>query len=139
MLRFVEEFPGAWVYRGNQTVAEWLAGSTDGVAHREAAFEEMMMLWLANANGALAKLPWPAVAASPDGRNARFTAFKKFQSSNGFGINAAICRFGWFWTVSWGSAPDAMMTGRRMPVLRIRSTSWIPVNPGISLSVTSKS
>ncbi len=52
LLRFVEEFPGSWIYRGEQTAAEWLAGATDGVTHREAAFEEMMMLWLANANSA---------------------------------------------------------------------------------------
>ena len=43
---------GSRVYRGEETAKDWLAGSTDGVSHREAAFEEMMMLWLANANPA---------------------------------------------------------------------------------------
>jgi glycosidase len=52
LLRFVTEFPGSRVYRGEETAKEWLAGSTDGIPHREAAFEEMMMLWLANANPA---------------------------------------------------------------------------------------
>ena len=52
LLRFVREFPGSTVYRGEETAQEWLKGSTDGVTHREAAFEELMMLWLANANPA---------------------------------------------------------------------------------------
>ena len=52
LLRFVEDFPGSWVYRGEQTATQWLAGSTDGVSHREVAFEELMMLWLENANAA---------------------------------------------------------------------------------------
>jgi glycosidase len=52
LLQFVQEFPGSTVYRGEETAQEWLAGATDGVPHREAAFEELMMLWLANANTA---------------------------------------------------------------------------------------
>jgi glycosidase len=52
LLQFVTEFPGSKIYRGEQTPKEWLAGSTDGIPHREAAFEEMMMLWLENANPA---------------------------------------------------------------------------------------
>ncbi len=52
LLQFVTEFPGSRVHRGEETAKEWLAGSTDGIPHREAAFEEMMMLWLANANPA---------------------------------------------------------------------------------------
>ncbi len=55
LLQFVEQFPGTAVFRGEETPAEWLTGSTDGVAHREIAFEELMMLWLANANTAFAK------------------------------------------------------------------------------------
>jgi glycosidase len=50
LLRFVQEFPGSTVYRGEERAEEWLNGSTDGVSHREVAFEELMMLWLANAN-----------------------------------------------------------------------------------------
>jgi glycosidase len=52
ILAFVEQFPTAGVYRGEQTHAEWLAGQTDGISHRAVAFEEMMLLWLANANPA---------------------------------------------------------------------------------------
>ena len=52
LLSFTTQFPGIEVYRGKQTPAEWLAGSTDGTSHRAVAMEEMMMLWLANANPA---------------------------------------------------------------------------------------
>ena len=55
LARFVQEFPGTAVYRGEQTADEWLAGTTDGMPHREAAFEELMMLWLANANPAFSR------------------------------------------------------------------------------------
>lgn len=52
MQRFVEQFPGTDVYRGDVPVKEWLQGSTDGIANREAAFEEVMLLWMANVNPA---------------------------------------------------------------------------------------
>ncbi|HEV2274915.1 MAG TPA: alpha-amylase family glycosyl hydrolase [Acidobacteriaceae bacterium] len=52
LLAFVEHFPPVAVYRGEQEPAAWLQGSTDGLAHRTMAFEEMMLLWLANANPA---------------------------------------------------------------------------------------
>ncbi len=52
ILAFVEQFPTADVYRKEQTPADWLAGTTDGIAHRAVAFEEMTLLWLANANPA---------------------------------------------------------------------------------------
>jgi glycosidase len=49
---FATEFPNKEIYRGEQKVDEWLAGSTDGMPHREAALEEVMLLWLANQNRA---------------------------------------------------------------------------------------
>ena len=52
--RFVDEFPPVAVYQKALTVEEYLAGETDGVAHRQAALEEMLMLWLANLNPAFA-------------------------------------------------------------------------------------
>ncbi len=52
LLRFQTEFPSVAVYRGEETAGEWLAGTTDGLANREAALEELMMLWLANRNPA---------------------------------------------------------------------------------------
>ena len=52
ILAFIERFPTADVYRKEKTPEEWLAGQTDGISHRAVAFEEMMLLWLANANPA---------------------------------------------------------------------------------------
>ncbi len=51
---FCDRFPPLAVYRGELTAAEYLAGSTDGEPHREAALEELLLLWLANANPAFA-------------------------------------------------------------------------------------
>ena len=45
-------------YRGSRPTARaWLAGETAGVPHRAVALEELMMLWLGNANPACAPLP----------------------------------------------------------------------------------
>jgi glycosidase len=52
ILSFVEQFPTADVYRKEKTPVEWLGGETDSIANRAVAFEEMMLLWLANANPA---------------------------------------------------------------------------------------
>ena len=52
LLRFVEEFPGSRVQAGELSAAEWLGGATAGMSNREAAFEEMVLLWLANRNPA---------------------------------------------------------------------------------------
>ena len=52
LLAFVEQFPGISVYRGELSAAQWLGGSTSGVPNRQIAFEEMLLLWLANGNPA---------------------------------------------------------------------------------------
>jgi glycosidase len=52
ILSFIESFPTADVYREEITPERWLAAETDGISHRAVAFEEMMLLWLANANPA---------------------------------------------------------------------------------------
>jgi glycosidase len=49
---FVEHFPPVSVYRHQQTVAEWLDQSSDGLSHRTIALEELLMLWLENQNPA---------------------------------------------------------------------------------------
>ncbi len=54
LLAFTEQFPNVAVYRGELTAAEWLAGTTEGMSNREAAIEELMLLWLANINPAFA-------------------------------------------------------------------------------------
>jgi hypothetical protein len=60
LLTFTNEFPNVSVYRGEETVKEWLAASTPAqlagtkkdVPNREIAVEELLMLWLANLNPA---------------------------------------------------------------------------------------
>ncbi|MFP5228159.1 MAG: alpha-amylase family glycosyl hydrolase, partial [Acidobacteriota bacterium] len=47
---FVEEFPNVAVYRGEIPLERWLDHSTEGLQHREAVLEELMLLWLANQN-----------------------------------------------------------------------------------------
>jgi len=53
LLRFVEEFPPMPVQRGERTAVGYLAGSTAGTPHRQAALEELLLLSLANQNPAL--------------------------------------------------------------------------------------
>jgi len=52
LLTFVEHFPGQTVMRGQETPRQWLAGTTEGMPHRAAALEEMLLLWTANRNDA---------------------------------------------------------------------------------------
>ncbi len=52
LLTFVQQFPGQSVMRGQETAAQWLAGETEGMPHREAALEELLLLWMANRNPA---------------------------------------------------------------------------------------
>jgi glycosidase len=52
LLAFVEHFPGQSVMRGDDEASQWLAGSTEGMSHRAAAMEELMLLWTANRNEA---------------------------------------------------------------------------------------
>ncbi len=52
LLTFAEQFPTVAVYRGKLSTVEWLRGSTEGRPNREIAFEEMLLLWLANSNPA---------------------------------------------------------------------------------------
>ncbi len=54
LLAFTEDFPPLPVHRGAVTAREWLELETGGVPHRAVALEELMMLWLGNANPACA-------------------------------------------------------------------------------------
>ncbi|HEX5435379.1 MAG TPA: alpha-amylase family glycosyl hydrolase, partial [Candidatus Angelobacter sp.] len=49
---FVQHFPPVAVYRNEQTAAEWLAASSEGLSHRTVALEELLLLWLENQNPA---------------------------------------------------------------------------------------
>ncbi len=51
---FAEQFPTVAVYRGKLSAEEWLRGSTEDRPNREIAFEELLLLWLANSNPAFA-------------------------------------------------------------------------------------
>jgi glycosidase len=52
LLAFVEEFPPTPVFRSEISAEDYLAGETDGEDHREAALEELVLMWLANRNPA---------------------------------------------------------------------------------------
>ncbi len=52
LLAFTERFPNTVIYRGELTPQQWLAAATENIPNREAAFEELLLLWLANANPA---------------------------------------------------------------------------------------
>jgi len=52
LLAFVEQFPGTSVIRGAETPKQWLEGQSEGMPHRAAALEELMLLWAANRNEA---------------------------------------------------------------------------------------
>jgi glycosidase len=52
LLQFAEQFPTVEVYRGKLTAEQWLKGSSEGRPNREIAFEEMLLLWIANSNPA---------------------------------------------------------------------------------------
>ena len=52
LLAFVEQFPGISVIRGIETPKQWLEGQSEGMLHRAAALEELMLLWAANRNEA---------------------------------------------------------------------------------------
>ena len=52
LLQFTREFPPVAVYRDGISAEEYFDGETNGIPHREVVIEEMLMLWLANANPA---------------------------------------------------------------------------------------
>ena len=52
LVAFTTEFPPVAVHQGQLSVTEYLSGSTAEIPHRQVALEELLMLWLANANPA---------------------------------------------------------------------------------------
>ncbi len=52
LLGFVHQFPSVAVFRNETTAEEWLKQQTEGISNREAALEELILLWLANTNPA---------------------------------------------------------------------------------------
>jgi predicted flap endonuclease-1-like 5' DNA nuclease/glycosidase len=51
---FAAEFPPIQVYRREITLEDYLASATEGRSNREILLEELLMLWMANANPAFA-------------------------------------------------------------------------------------
>jgi len=70
---FVEEFPSVAVYRGQASPSRHLDGATDGVPNREITLEELLLLWLANANPAFA----PFGELFDDSNLERTTAYRR--------------------------------------------------------------
>ncbi len=52
LLQFVQEFPPLDVYRHTMSAEEYLNTTHDGISNRQIALEELLLLWLANANPA---------------------------------------------------------------------------------------
>jgi glycosidase len=52
LTHFASSFPAVRVYRGEQPLETYLAGTTDGRPNREIVLEELLMLYMANANPA---------------------------------------------------------------------------------------
>jgi glycosidase len=52
LAHFASSFPAVRVYRGEQALETYLAGATDGRPNREIVLEELLMLYMANANPA---------------------------------------------------------------------------------------
>ena len=50
LVQFAMEFPPLAVYRNEQSLAEYYAGSTDGAPNEQVLLEEMLMLWITNKN-----------------------------------------------------------------------------------------
>jgi len=57
LTRFVGEFPPVSVYQREMDSSTWLSSASGGVPNRQLALEELMMLWLTNANPATAPVP----------------------------------------------------------------------------------
>ncbi|MFQ3597095.1 MAG: alpha-amylase family glycosyl hydrolase [Chloroherpetonaceae bacterium] len=51
--RFVDEFPTLTIYRGDETVEQFLSRTSDGTPNTHIALEELMLVWLENQNPAL--------------------------------------------------------------------------------------
>jgi glycosidase len=52
LLKFIQQFPPMAIYRGGMPPQDYLESETNGIPNRQIALEELLMLWLANANPA---------------------------------------------------------------------------------------
>ncbi|MBU0702893.1 MAG: alpha-amylase [Chloroflexi bacterium] len=73
---FADEFPPLAVYRREAALQDYLAGETAGLPHRQIVLEEMLMLWLANANPACS----PFLELFDDTTLSKKTAYRQISS-----------------------------------------------------------
>ncbi|HEY4356464.1 MAG TPA: alpha-amylase family glycosyl hydrolase [Acidobacteriaceae bacterium] len=73
LLTFADRFPNVEVFRGQKSPAQWLAASSEDLPNREAAVEELLLLWLSNQNPAFK----PFRELFDDTPLAQATAYKK--------------------------------------------------------------
>ena len=77
LLRFAYEFPSSSTYRREVSPENYLEGHTAGVPNRRIILEEMLMLWIANADPAF----WPFLELFDDSELEDFTSYKQIVSS----------------------------------------------------------
>ncbi len=75
--RFADEFPPLAVYRRDVSLEDYLEADTDGIPNRQVVLEEMLMLWLANANPAFS----PFIEFFDDTALVKETAYRQIVSS----------------------------------------------------------
>jgi glycosidase len=73
---FIDEFPPIAVYTNNISAETYLQGSSDGIPNRQLVLEELLVLWLANMNPALA----PHMELFDDSRLTKETAYPQLLS-----------------------------------------------------------
>ena len=75
--KFADEFPPLAVYRRDVSLEDYLEADTDGIPNRQVVLEEMLMLWLANANPAFS----PFTELFDDAALVKETAYRQIVSS----------------------------------------------------------
>jgi glycosidase len=73
LLQFIQEFPPVAVYRKEMSAQDYLDSASNGKSNRQIALEELLLLWLANANPAFS----PFQELFDDSRLNRDTAYGK--------------------------------------------------------------
>ena len=58
----MRQFPPTAVYKGEVDADSYLDGVTAGIPHRQIALEELLLLWLENANPACRKLEMQTIS-----------------------------------------------------------------------------
>jgi glycosidase len=75
--KFCANYPPLIVYQNKTSVDDYLQGTTGGIPHRQILLEEMLMLWIANANPAFA----PYMELFDDSDLEKATSYRKIIKS----------------------------------------------------------